>query len=398
MRILVHDYSGHPFQVQLSRELAKRKHEVLHLYSGSFQTPHGNLSKNESDPDNFRCQAIDLKEVFEKYSFLKRRSQEIKYGKLLIIEAENFVPDVVISSNTPLDPQDVFQKYCLQKNITFIFWLQDMYGVAIKKLLTQKLGILGKLIGGYYQRKEVRLLNRSNAIVAITKDFRPLLEGVGISPHKIYVINNWAPIEEVQLYGKDNPWSRKFKLHDKYCVLYAGTLGMKHNPQLLLDVAIHCQPFDDYRVIVISEGPGADFLKKKKEDLGLQNFLIMDFQPFEELSYVLASGDILLTILEKDAGIYCVPSKVLTYLCAKRPLVLAVPAENLAARIVSENAAGFVASPDDPAGFIQGIEELFQDKKLRQSMAENGRRYAKSNFNITSITDKFERIIFSAIS
>jgi len=30
MRIGIHDFSGHPFQVQLSRELASRGHEVVH--------------------------------------------------------------------------------------------------------------------------------------------------------------------------------------------------------------------------------------------------------------------------------------------------------------------------------------------------------------------------------
>ena len=44
LRIAVHDYSGHPFQVQLSRALAERGHEVLHLYSTRFQTPRGPLA------------------------------------------------------------------------------------------------------------------------------------------------------------------------------------------------------------------------------------------------------------------------------------------------------------------------------------------------------------------
>ena len=44
LRILVSDYSGHPFQVQLSRELARRGHEVIHSYSAGFQTPKGNLA------------------------------------------------------------------------------------------------------------------------------------------------------------------------------------------------------------------------------------------------------------------------------------------------------------------------------------------------------------------
>ena len=52
MKILVHDYAGHPFQVQLSRELASRGHTVRHAYAGGLQTPRGELQKRESDPDN----------------------------------------------------------------------------------------------------------------------------------------------------------------------------------------------------------------------------------------------------------------------------------------------------------------------------------------------------------
>jgi hypothetical protein len=50
MRILVSDYSGHPFQVQLSRELARRGHSVTHTYSAGFQSPKGNLSVGDDDP------------------------------------------------------------------------------------------------------------------------------------------------------------------------------------------------------------------------------------------------------------------------------------------------------------------------------------------------------------
>jgi hypothetical protein len=41
MRIAVCDYCGHPFQVQLSRQLARRGHDVLHLHSADFVTPKG---------------------------------------------------------------------------------------------------------------------------------------------------------------------------------------------------------------------------------------------------------------------------------------------------------------------------------------------------------------------
>ena len=32
MKILIHDFAGHPFQMTLSRELANRGHDITHAY------------------------------------------------------------------------------------------------------------------------------------------------------------------------------------------------------------------------------------------------------------------------------------------------------------------------------------------------------------------------------
>jgi len=45
LKIVVHDYSGHPFQVELSRELARRGHTVHHCYSDSISTWQGALRR-----------------------------------------------------------------------------------------------------------------------------------------------------------------------------------------------------------------------------------------------------------------------------------------------------------------------------------------------------------------
>lgn len=61
MRILVHDYAGYAFPLQLSRALARRHHQVLHLYSGSFQAPKGLVKKMDADSGNFDCVPCILK-------------------------------------------------------------------------------------------------------------------------------------------------------------------------------------------------------------------------------------------------------------------------------------------------------------------------------------------------
>jgi glycosyltransferase involved in cell wall biosynthesis len=167
---------------------------------------------------------------------------------------------------------------------------------------------------------------------------------------------------------------------------------MKHNPEILVALAREVKSFDHVRVVVITEGLGAEYLAQQKARLGLDNLLLFPFQPFEQIPLVQAAADVLMAILEPDAGVFAVPSKVLTYLCAKRSLLLAIPLENLAARTVHEKQAGLLVPPHDIKGFVQAALTLLHDDTLRRRLADNGRRYAENHFDIEKITDRFEQI------
>src|SRR5699024_5479195 len=130
-----------------------------------------------------------------------------------------------------------------------------------------------------------------------------------------------------------------------------------------------------------------------KREEGLDNLVLLPFQPFEHMPEVLASADVLMALLEKDAGVFAVPSKVLTYLCAQRPLLLSVPPENLSARIVREQNAGATSSPEDAAAYVTEGQKLLKDALLREKMAANARAYAEKTFDINLITNRFEAII-----
>ena len=393
MRLLIHDYPGHPFPIQLSKELACRGHQLFHLYAGYNVTPRGELSKKKSDPDQFSIQPIYIREPLTKYHFVKRWFQEREYGQLLVKEVQSFWPDIIISSQTPLDAQVQLQKVAQENDIRFIFWLQDVIGLASQRLLRKRLSVVGDLIGRYYIQLERKLLRNSDHIVLITNDFQPLMNQWGVEPTKTSVIPNWAPLESVPVHPKQNSWSQQYDLADKFCFMYTGTLGMKHNPDVLLQLALRYQDQDDVRVVVISEGPGADWLAEKKIEYKVENLILLPFQPFEQLPQVMAAADVLVALLEPDAGVFSVPSKVLTYLCAQRSLLLAVPLENLAAKIVVENQAGIVVPPDDVNAFLDGSERLLQNPALRDRFAHNARRYAEEHFDIQKIGDQFEEII-----
>ncbi len=395
-RILINDYCGHPFQVELSRELARRGHDVLHVYSADDQTPKGDLLQGDADPTTFLIEGLSLGKPIQKYNLVRRRQQERAYGELMCRRIEAFRPDVVVGSNNPLEAQNQIGSYCRQRAIPFIFWLQDIHSDAIKSILSQKSLAAGALIGTWYEWIERRLLRNADHVVAIADNFIPRLDSWKIAKAKVSVIENWAPKNKINVTPGSNGWRRAQGLTDKKVALYTGTIGLKHNPNLLLAVAEAFGTEADVQIVVVSEGKYASYLKDEARSRKLDNLTVLPFQPFESYSEVLASGDVLIAMIEPDAAFYSVPSKVLSYLCSGRPIVLAADKRNLAATILQRSGAGVVVDPRDTSGFVTAIRHFLRHEAERQAAGALGRQYADKMFDVGLIADRFEHIFQEA--
>src|SRR4051812_34257795 len=146
MRIVVHDHSGHPFQAALSRELARRGHDVLHLHNAAFLTGKGRVDKLADDPPTFAAEGLSLGRGFPKSSPLARVRHEHEYAGLLFRRVRTFRPDVVLSSNTPLVAQRRLWSACRTLDAARVFWVQDFYSVAMSQVLVRRVGRGGWLL------------------------------------------------------------------------------------------------------------------------------------------------------------------------------------------------------------------------------------------------------------
>jgi len=393
LKILVNDYCGHPFQVELSRELARRGHRVLHVYSADDQTPKGDLLPGASDPQSFAVEGVSLGEPLQKYdNLVRRRRQERAYGQLMCERIAAFAPDLVVGSNNPLEAQNRIGNYCRRHSIPFVFWLQDIHTEAIRNFLSQKSVAADALIGTWYEWMERRLLRNADHVIAIADNFLPRLQLWKVSASKVSIIENWAPHTKINTGASDNPWRREQGLTGKRVALYTGTIGLKHNPDLLLMAAEAFRYDADVRIVVVSQGKYATYLADQARQRGLANLMVLPFQPFEAYSDVLASGDVLIAMIEPDAASYSVPSKVLSYLCSGRPIVLAANEHNLAARTLQRSGAGRVVDPQHGERFVQALREFLDDQSLRQTTGARGRQYADTTFDIHRIANRFEAI------
>ena len=391
--MLLHDYSGHPFQVQLSRELARRGHEVHHLHCPSYATGKGSLEVRPDDPPGFAVEPVELDEPFDKYHYVRRLWQERRYGARFVEHARPIAPDVLVSCNAPLFAQHVIQRWARRSHTPFVFWQQDVYSIAMRDGVRRTLGPLGRPLGAWFVRLERSLLTHSDRVVTISPDFEPILAEWGIPAERVRIIENWAPLEDLPVLPRDNPWAVEHGLVDRRVLLYAGTLGLKHDPRLLLALARATRARRDSAVVVASEGPGAEWLAERGADEGLDHLVLLPFQPIERFPQMLATADVLLAVLEPEAGVFSVPSKILSYHCAGRAILASVPAANLAARIIREAGSGVTVDPGEASGFTDAALRLLDDDDLRHDLGTKARAYADSAFAIEPIADRFEGLL-----
>jgi hypothetical protein len=323
MRILVHDYAGHPFQAELSGELARRGHEVTHSWCEAYVSGKGNLGSDSG----VEFVPIGEGEVVQKLDFKRRLVQELRFGWQLVRQARERRPEVMVVANTPVPSMVILAAYLTLVGIPMVLWHQDVQGIAIRSFAGDKLGRAFRAVASVIERGERWVARRAEAVVVIADSFMDVHRRWGTAD-KTSVIPNWAPLGEIVPTRRDNRWAIEHGVAWQPNIVYSGTLGLKHRPELLVGLARRVRDAGTpVHLTVVNEGPAVELLREEaaRQDVPIT---LLPFQPYERLPEVLGSGDVLVVLLDKSAGAFSVPSKTLSYLCAGRPVLGLMPEED----------------------------------------------------------------------
>ena len=125
----------------------------------------------------------------------------------------------------------------------------------------------------------------------------------------------------------------------KFLVCYAGTMGMAHGLETLLDAASQLQAQNPQVIfLLIGEGAEKERIKSRAQDQGLRNVHFLDQQAREKIPAFNSASDVCLVLLkETDVFKTVIPTKMLEFMSGSRPVIVGVDGQ--ARQIVEESGA-----------------------------------------------------------
>jgi glycosyltransferase involved in cell wall biosynthesis len=164
--------------------------------------------------------------------------------------------------------------------------------------------------------------------------------------------------------------------------IYGGNLGKPQGLDFLTDVLGSNNKKPDRFFIIIGSGTAKLKLAKWFLSHQITNAILLDSLPKLTYDQMLASCDVGLIFLDKRFTIPNYPSRLLSYLENKMPILIASDTSTDVGTIAEENGYGLWAEHGDISKFNQHLEKLCGDDTLRRQMGENGYRFLIKNYTV----------------
>lgn len=265
-------------------------------------------------------------------------------------------------------------------------WPENLYSVIEVK--NRFLRNLAKRVSHWHYRNV-------DKIVTISQKMKEQMHEItGLPDEKIiFVPQCCEKLYESDIH--DDDLSRKYG--SGFNIVFAGNISPAQSFETVVEAAgrLKNDGIDDINWIIVGDGMSRKWLEDKVKAEGLQNnFFFEGFRPVTDIPKYHTIADVLLACLVKSDLLDCtIPAKVMSYLAAGRPLLLAMDGE--AQRLVNGIGCGFAGDSDDSAALYENIKKLYYlPKEQRESMGKKGRKYHFQHFERNANLERLHNFIF----
>lgn len=225
------------------------------------------------------------------------------------------------------------------------------------------------------------MYRRADHIVVVTRAFAEVIAANGIARARItYVPNGIDPALFAQERAAAAPLAARLGLEGKVVATYAGTLGMAHGLETLLEAAGRLRARSDIHVLIVGDGAARAGLEQRIAAEALANVTMLGTQPKAMMPGIWALSAIGLVLLRPEPLFRTVlPSKMFEIMGTARPIILGVAGES--AEVLREADAGIAIPAGDAAALAAAIAHLADRPDERARMGESGARHVRERFD-----------------
>jgi len=279
--------------------------------------------------------------------------------------------DLVLYSTPPITFSKVISYVKKRDNAYAYLLLKDIFPQnAVDMKLMKKGGVLHKI----FVKKERRLYNLSDTIGCMSEANRDFIITHNPYLNQTKIEINPNTIEPKEFERNDNI---KYEIRKKYNVpldkkifVYGGNLGKPQGIDFLIETI---KKTSDPGIFFLIVGTGTEYNKIEKwfVESNPENAILLPGLPKEDYDVLLGACDVGLIFLHKDFTIPNFPSRLLSYLEMKMPVIAATDPNTDIGKVIEENGCGRWVLSGNSEGMQTALRELSTNDLVYDVMKEN---------------------------
>src|SRR5258708_6876679 len=249
-----------------------------------------------------------------------------------------------------------------------IYYIQDLYPEAAVDA-----GILPR---NHWTTRLLTRLDRwfcgaSARVIVVSESMKELFVHSRRDPGaKVTVIDNWIDGDEIKPMPGNPLWRREHHIPAQvFLATFAGNLGLLSGADILVRVAEHLHNHAGIFLLCVGEGVLKPRMTAETARRGLTNLRFLPFEPRSRISEMQSAADALILTMRPGSGAASVPSKLITYLAAGRPVVCAAPAHRECHTIIRRSKAGINVDAGDARAIADALVTLSENRAAAEQMA-----------------------------
>jgi len=300
-------------------------------------------------------------------------------------------PDVIVGSSPHLFAALAAEKVARRFRVSFVLEVRDLWP---QTLVDFGLYSTNHPVVRVLESIERRLYRGAERIIVLSPGAVDYMIRKGVSDGRVVWLPNGVDLGLV-------PEPTIPGTGETFTVMYAGAHGIANGLDTVLDAAAILQEEGwgaRVRFRLIGDGLEKPRLESRVRRESLKAVFLEPPVPKSQIYRLLQDADALIFTLKKSP-IYrwgFSLNKLFDYFASARPIICAADSPY---DPVTETNAGLTVPSEDPLAIAQAVKRLAQMPSVeRWRMGLRGRSYVEEHHDLSQLTDKFEEILYDAIT